>query len=106
MSTPTTAITEASVAKPETTIPEEVDTKNGVTQSLPPSHILEDGRLIYLPPPNAAERSRFFERSIARHGLLQADMEKKEDSEKSQTKQDVKVLESKTEESRVYETLK
>ena len=98
MSTPTTAITESSVAKLETTIPEEVDTKNGVTQSLPPSHILEDGRLIYLPPPNAAERSRFFERSIARHGLLQADMEKKEDSEKSQTKQDVKVLESKTEE--------
>ena len=43
------------------------DTKNGVIQSFPPSHILEDGRLIYLPPPNAVERSRFFERSIARH---------------------------------------
>lgn len=49
---------------------------NGVTQSLPPSHILEDGRFIYLPPPSASERSRFFERSIARYGLLQADMEK------------------------------
>eukprot|EP00536_Pseudo-nitzschia_multiseries_P007716 jgi/Psemu1/287316/fgenesh1_pg.184_\ len=43
------------------------DTKNGVMQSFPPSHILEDGRLIYLPPPNDMERSRFFERSIARH---------------------------------------
>ena len=45
-----------------------------VTQSLPPSHILEDGRFIYLPPPDTVERSRFFERSIARHGLLEADM--------------------------------
>lgn len=50
------------------------DDKNGVTQSLPPSHILEDGRFIYLPPPSLQERSRFFERSIARHGLLQDDM--------------------------------
>lgn len=54
-------------------VPVEED-KNGVTQSLPPSHILEDGRFIYLPPPSIVERSRFFERSIARHGLLQADM--------------------------------
>ena len=45
-----------------------------VTQSLPPSHILEDGRFIYLPPPDTLERSRFFERSIARHGLLESDM--------------------------------
>ena len=52
------------------------DTKQEVTQSFPPSHILEDGRLVFLPPPNAMERSRFFERSIARHGLLQADMNK------------------------------
>ena len=66
-------------------------TRSGVTQSFPPSHILEDGRLIYLPPPNAAERSRFFERSIARHGLLQADMEKTDhsDSGKGKAKQDV-----------------
>jgi hypothetical protein len=47
---------------------------NGVTSSLPPSHILEDGRFVYLPPPNKMDRSRFFERSIARHGLLEADM--------------------------------
>lgn len=45
-----------------------------VTQALAPSHILEDGRFVYLPPPNAAERSRFFERAIARHGLLEADL--------------------------------
>jgi hypothetical protein len=50
------------------------DDKNGVTESLPPSHITEDGRFVYLPAPNLAERSKFFERSIARHGLLQADM--------------------------------
>lgn len=50
------------------------DQNNGAAQSLPPSHILEDGRFIYLPPPDPVERSRFFERSIARHGLLQADM--------------------------------
>lgn len=68
------------------------DTKEGVTQSFPPSHILEDGRLIYLPPPNAAERSRFFERSIARHGILQADMERSDhsdDNNEDKTKQDV-----------------
>ena len=72
--------------------PRDTDTKNGITQSIPPSHILEDGRLIYLPVPNAAERSRFFERSIARHGLLQADMEKSDhsdDKNKRKTKQDV-----------------
>ena len=106
MSTPASgdaaSAAEASAAKPETgtatataeakSEPLETDTKNGITQTLPPSHILEDGRLIYLPPPNAAERSRFFERSIARHGLLQADMEKSDHSDnknKSTTKQDV-----------------
>lgn len=47
---------------------------NGITTSLPPSHILEDGRFVYLPSPNRMDRSRFFERSIARHGLLEADM--------------------------------
>jgi hypothetical protein len=52
----------------------EKELQNGVTQSLPPSHILEDGRFIYLPQPNKLEKSKFFERSIARHGLLEADM--------------------------------
>eukprot|EP00537_Pseudo-nitzschia_pungens_P001830 CAMPEP_0172373694 /NCGR_PEP_ID=MMETSP1060-20121228/52874_1 /TAXON_ID=37318 /ORGANISM="Pseudo-nitzschia pungens, Strain cf. cingulata" /LENGTH=144 /DNA_ID=CAMNT_0013100099 /DNA_START=208 /DNA_END=639 /DNA_ORIENTATION=+ len=67
----------AAVSSASSTTPR--DTKNGVMQSFPPSHILEDGRLIYLPTPNALERTRFFERSIARHGLLQADMEQSED---------------------------
>lgn len=52
----------------------EKEVQDGVTQSLPPSHILEDGRFIYLPQPNKLEKSKFFERSIARHGLLEADM--------------------------------
>ena len=59
------------------------DLNSGVTQSLPPSHILEDGRFIYLPPPDHVERSRFFERSIARHGILQADMEYGENVEET-----------------------
>jgi hypothetical protein len=66
------------------------DTKQEVTQSFPPSHILEDGRLVFLPPPNAMERSRFFERSIARHGLLQADMNKNSTSKTKE--QDVKKI--------------
>ena len=86
---------DASNAKPGSTESESEskikDTKNGVTQSFPPSHILEDGRLIYLPPPNAVERSRFFERSIARHGLLQADMDKNSDNKKK-NEQDVKKI--------------
>lgn len=45
-----------------------------VTQSLAPSHIVQDGRYIYLPAPTKRERNHFFERSIARHGLLEADI--------------------------------
>ena len=91
---PESGPTATTVVASESTPPEprKTDTKNGITQSIPPSHILEDGRLIYLPAPNAVERSRFFERSIARHGLLQADMEKcdhSDDTNKNKTKQDV-----------------
>jgi hypothetical protein len=69
------------------------DENNGVTQSLPPSHILEDGRFIYLPPPDNRECSKFFERSIARHGLLEADMAGKsiminEDKEKDKEEEE------------------
>lgn len=46
----------------------------GVTQTLRPSHILQDGTFLYLPPPSDHEKTRFFERSIAKHGLLQDDL--------------------------------
>lgn len=42
--------------------------------TMPPSHILQDGTFAHLPPPSDHERMRFFERSIARHGLLQDDL--------------------------------
>ncbi len=53
---------------------QEDDDGDETTKICPPSHVLEDGRFIYLPQPTAAERSKFFERSIAKHGLLQADI--------------------------------
>ena len=52
---------------------EEIPSDQVASSSLP-SHILDDGRFIYLPPPSKPERSRFLERSIVRHGLLEADM--------------------------------
>ena len=61
------------------------------TQSFPPSHILQDGRYIYLPPPSEAERSKFLERSIARYHLLESDLstdEKKEEEEETTTTKD------------------
>lgn len=58
-----------------------------VTQSFPPSHILEDGRYIYLPPPNEFERSKCFERAISKYGLLESDMTK---TTKQQQKEDEK----------------
>jgi len=45
-----------------------------LTRSLPPSHILQDGRSVYLPPPTEVERARFLERCIAKHGLLNSDL--------------------------------
>jgi hypothetical protein len=50
--------------------------------SLAPSHILQDGRFVFLPPPSALEQRRFVEHAIggARggHGLLQQDMKEME----------------------------
>ena len=44
--------------------------RDEITQSFPPSHILQDGRFVFLPEPSDRERSKFLERSIARHKLL------------------------------------
>lgn len=49
-----------------------------ITSTRPPSHILQDGTFVYLPLPSTRERIQFFERSIARHGLLQEDLRSKE----------------------------
>lgn len=68
-----------------------------IMQSLPPSHILQDGRFVHLPPPSARERRVFFERSIAKHGLLQEDLGGKktametEEEEKVEEKKETKV---------------
>ena len=45
-----------------------------VSQSLAPSHILADGRIVNLPDPTERERARFFERTIAKHKLLEKDL--------------------------------
>jgi hypothetical protein len=44
-------------------------------------HILPDGTHVPAPPPSDLERTRFFERSVARHGLLREDLEEKKGSE-------------------------
>lgn len=61
---------------------------NRITQSFPPSHILQDGRFIHLPPPNVRERSYFFERAIAQYGLLQKDIERQKTSKTTTTSGD------------------
>jgi hypothetical protein len=63
--------------------------RDETAQSLPPSHILQDGRSVHLPPPTEAERQRFLERSIARYGLLESDLSSSQpkDAEKSEKKE-------------------
>jgi hypothetical protein len=58
------------------------DDRDEATQSFPPSHILQDGRFIFLPEPTDGERSKFLERSIARHKLLSEEIKPDEDEEK------------------------
>ena len=54
---------------------------NGTTTSFAssearnPSHILQDGRFVHLAEPSFWEQQQFLERSIARHGLLQHDLQ-------------------------------
>lgn len=45
-----------------------------IAVSLTPSHVLQDGTFVHLPSSTDSERTRFFERSIARYGLLQDDL--------------------------------
>ena len=58
--------------------------RDETAQSFPPSHILQNGRSVHLPPPSEAEKQRFLERSIARYHLLESDLssqQKEEDGE-------------------------
>jgi hypothetical protein len=92
--------TAAMVTGPDlfSSIAESVDQDDVEATSVPPSHILQDGRFVHLPPPTNRERSQFFERSIARHGLLEADLSAKKKAaeeevqvEKDQDKNEPKV---------------
>jgi len=56
------------------------------TQSFPPSHILQDGRHIYLPPASEAEKQKFLERSIARHHLLESNLSPQQDKQQEEKK--------------------
>jgi hypothetical protein len=46
------------------------DVNNVKSCIIPPSHILSDGRYVHLPPPTINERSAYFERAVASHGLI------------------------------------
>ena len=83
----TTAETTSSTGGIVTEEKKESTTFDPVTQSLAPSHILSDGRFVYLPPPTDRDRIRFFERSIARHGLLQEDLERRTEKVKDEEKE-------------------
>ena len=65
-----------SAAKIEDKDASAIQEESSVVTSFPPSHILQDGRFIFLPPPNQFERSKCFERAIAKYGLLESDMAK------------------------------
>lgn len=61
--------------------------RDETAQSFPPSHILQDGRYIYLPPPTEAEKGKFLERSIVRHDLVQSDLSSTTKEEEKQEKE-------------------
>ncbi len=48
----------------------EIGNHDELVFSAPPSHISQDGHFIFLPQPTLKNRIQFFERSIARYGLL------------------------------------
>lgn len=69
----------------------EEDPTQSILTTLPPSHIQQDCTFVHLPPPSTAERVRFFERSIAKHGLLVDDLKDSQEQpvqEESEEKQD------------------
>ena len=72
--------------------------KEEVAQSHPPSHILQDGRFVHLPPPTDRDRAIALERAIAKNGWLQKDLaekiqgeEKEEEKATEDTKEEPKV---------------
>ena len=64
------------------------------TQSFPPSHILQNGRFIYLPPPTEAEKAKFLERCIARYHLLRSDLAPDDKDEESKQEEERKTKDS------------
>ena len=66
------------------------DQRDNVTQNHPPSHILQDGRFIYLAEATEVERRQFLERSIVRHGLLRADLNQGDDQDETDNGDDEK----------------
>ena len=73
-----------------------------ITCSLAPNHITSDGRFIFLPEPTDRERRQFFERSIARHGLLQEDLGHKKVPEGEDDETRTKAEDNKMKEPKVH----
>ena len=81
-----TASTDSSEARKATSrlVAQDMKKQHGVNSlghPFPPSHILQDGRFIYLPEPTVQERSVFLQRSIARHNLLNVEASAVEEEE-------------------------
>lgn len=63
------------------------------SETLPPSHILQDGTFANLPSPTKTEHIRFFERSIARHGLLEDDLKPAASEKDNEAEEEQKAVE-------------